>query len=82
MIKNPEEGSFVLEKHFCEWQKSKPQKDVLLGKNLAVQSYTKRERLKSALYLRLKKRKDFKIVKGYPLGILKSQLSARKIEGD
>ena len=41
------------------------------------------ERLKSALYLRLKKRKVFKTVKGGPFGFLKIQFFAKyqKIEG-
>ena len=38
---------------------------------------TRRERLKSALYLRLKKRKVFKIVKGYPLEFLKLKFAAK-----
>ena len=44
---------------------------------------TKRERLKSALYLRFKNRKVFKIVKGGPSGFLKVQFAAKyqKIEG-
>ena len=33
---------------------------------------TRRERLKSALYLRLKKRKVFKIVKGGPFGLFEN----------
>ena len=46
---------------------------------------TRRERLKSALYLRLKKRKVFKIVKRDPLGFLKVQFVAKyqkKMKGE
>ena len=42
-----------------------------------IENKTRRERLKSALYLRLKKRKAFKIAKGGPLGFLKLQLAAK-----
>ena len=38
---------------------------------------TRRERLKSARYLRLKKRKVFEIVKGGSLGFLKIQFAAK-----
>ena len=38
---------------------------------------TRRERLKSALYLRLKKRKVFKSVKGDPFDFLKIQFVAK-----
>ena len=46
---------------------------------------SQQERLKSALYLRLDKRKIFKIVKGGPLGFLKIQFVSKyqkKSKGD
>ena len=43
---------------------------------------TRRERLKSALYLRLKQRKAFKIVEGGPLGFLKIQSVAKKSKNE
>ena len=46
---------------------------------------TRRERLKSELYLRLKKRKVFKIVKGGPFRLFENPVCckiAKKLKGD
>ena len=46
---------------------------------------TRRERLKSALYLKLKKRKVFEIVKGGPFRLFENTVCckiSKKIEGD
>ena len=46
---------------------------------------TRRERLKSALYLRLKKRKVFKSVKGGPFGLFENPVCctiSNKLKGD
>ena len=53
---------------------------------MALMDLTRGERLKSALYLRLKKRKAFKIVReGDPLGVFKLQFALlqniEKLEG-
>ena len=53
--------------------------------SLQVYRKTRRERLKSALYLRLKKRKVFKIVKGGPFRLFENPVCckiSKKIEGD
>ena len=50
---------------------------IVLGQLLKRHLITSRERLKSALYLRLKKCKVFKIVKRDPSGFLKMQFVAK-----
>ena len=57
--------------------------DVVCHDGGAVRYKTRRECLKSALYLRLKKLKVFKIVKGGdPLGFLKVQFVANYVKNE
>ena len=42
-----------------------------------IEKKTRRERLKSALYLRLKKRKAFKIAKGGPFGLFETSVGCK-----
>ena len=58
-----------------------------LGKQKTLFSYmqTRRERLKSALYLRLKQRKVFEIVKGGLFGLFENPVCckiSKKLKGD
>ena len=63
---------------------SSPQhlKVVMTNQVLSMQTKTSREPPKSALYLRLKKRNVFKIVKGDPLGCLKFQFVAKYLKNE